>query len=100
MCLRVFQIGAIEFCLDKELSFCSMSFRFERAPYAASGLNVCLGDVCACFAARSHDSFSLFHDDLVMQEISRLRYQLCPRVMKERRFWRIYFTLVSTHVAP
>ncbi|KAK9934947.1 hypothetical protein M0R45_022068 [Rubus argutus] len=33
-------------------------------------------------------------------EISRLRYELCPRVMKERRFWRIYFTLVSSHVAP
>ncbi|KAF5727797.1 hypothetical protein HS088_TW22G01494 [Tripterygium wilfordii] len=31
--------------------------------------------------------------------ISRLRYELCPRTMKERKFWRIYFTLVSTHVA-
>ncbi|KAI3429217.1 BSD domain-containing protein [Psidium guajava] len=43
------------------------------------------------------------HATLVLttvKEISRLRYQLCPRVMKERRFWRIYFTLVSTHVAP
>lgn len=35
-----------------------------------------------------------------LQQISKLRYELCPRVMKERRFWRIYFTLVSTHVAP
>ncbi|KAG6708713.1 uncharacterized protein LOC122313562 isoform X1 [Carya illinoinensis] len=35
-----------------------------------------------------------------VKEISRLRYELCPRVMKERRFWRIYFTLVSSHVAP
>ncbi|KAH7569946.1 hypothetical protein ACOSP7_017839 [Xanthoceras sorbifolium] len=32
--------------------------------------------------------------------ISKLRYELCPRVMKERKFWKIYFTLVSTHVAP
>ncbi|KAB1206760.1 hypothetical protein CJ030_MR7G013493 [Morella rubra] len=35
-----------------------------------------------------------------VKEVSRLRYELCPRVMKERRFWRIYFTLVSSHVAP
>ena len=37
---------------------------------------------------------------LLFQEISKLRYELCPRHMKDRRFWRIYFTLVSTHVAP
>ncbi|CAF2138986.1 unnamed protein product [Brassica napus] len=43
------------------------------------------------------------HATLVLgsvKQISKLRYELCPRVMKERRFWRIYFTLVSTHVAP
>ncbi|KAK2969712.1 hypothetical protein RJ640_004218 [Escallonia rubra] len=34
------------------------------------------------------------------QEISKLRYELCPRVMKERKFWRIYFILVNSHVAP
>ncbi|OAY31181.1 uncharacterized protein LOC110600610 [Manihot esculenta] len=42
------------------------------------------------------------HATLVLsnvKQISKLRYELCPRVMKERRFWRIYFTLVSTHVA-
>ncbi|RYR75678.1 hypothetical protein Ahy_A01g000259 isoform B [Arachis hypogaea] len=33
-------------------------------------------------------------------EISRLRYELCPRVMKERKFWRIYFILVNNHIAP
>ncbi|CAK7326420.1 unnamed protein product [Dovyalis caffra] len=43
------------------------------------------------------------HATLVLttvKQISKLRYELCPRVMKERRFWRIYFTLVSTHVGP
>ncbi|KAK9277247.1 hypothetical protein L1049_006786 [Liquidambar formosana] len=35
-----------------------------------------------------------------VKEISKLRYELCPRLMKERKFWRIYFTLVSSHVAP
>lgn len=42
------------------------------------------------------------HANLVLttvKEVSRLRYELCPRHMKDRRFWRIYFTLVSTHVA-
>lgn len=34
------------------------------------------------------------------QEVSKLRYQLCPREMKERKFWRIYFILVNSHVAP
>ncbi|XP_050225448.1 uncharacterized protein LOC126674940 [Mercurialis annua] len=42
------------------------------------------------------------HATLVLtnvKQISKLRYELCPRMMKERRFWKIYFTLVSTHVA-
>lgn len=37
---------------------------------------------------------------LTVKEISKLRYELCPRVMKERKFWRIYFMLVNSHVAP
>ncbi|PON79779.1 BSD domain containing protein [Parasponia andersonii] len=43
------------------------------------------------------------HATLVLttvKHISRLRYELCPRTMKERRFWKIYFTLVSSYVAP
>ncbi|KAF4402735.1 hypothetical protein G4B88_012520, partial [Cannabis sativa] len=43
------------------------------------------------------------HANLVLtsvKQMSRLRYELCPRIMKERRFWKIYFTLVSSYVAP
>ncbi|XP_050220729.1 uncharacterized protein LOC126671073 [Mercurialis annua] len=43
------------------------------------------------------------HANLVLstvKEISKLRYELCPRIMKERKFWRIYFILVNSHVAP
>ncbi|XP_062111304.1 uncharacterized protein LOC133822865 [Humulus lupulus] len=43
------------------------------------------------------------HATLVLtsvKQMSRLRYELCPRIMKERRFWKIYFTLVSSYVAP
>eukprot|EP00271_Cylindrocystis_brebissonii_P021660 TRINITY_DN787_c0_g2_i1.p1 TRINITY_DN787_c0_g2~~TRINITY_DN787_c0_g2_i1.p1 ORF type:complete len:362 (-),score=99.07 TRINITY_DN787_c0_g2_i1:175-1260(-) len=36
----------------------------------------------------------------VVEEISQFRYQLCPRKMTDRRFWRIYFLLVRSHVAP
>ncbi|XP_020539275.1 uncharacterized protein LOC105644398 isoform X1 [Jatropha curcas] len=32
-------------------------------------------------------------------ELSQLRFLLCPRHLKEREFWRIYFTLVKSHVA-
>ncbi|KAK3440364.1 hypothetical protein EUGRSUZ_B00640 [Eucalyptus grandis] len=42
------------------------------------------------------------HAKLVLssvKEISKLRYELCPRIMKERKFWRIYFILVNSHVA-
>ncbi|KAK4260957.1 hypothetical protein QN277_004014 [Acacia crassicarpa] len=49
------------------------------------------------------NEFQEKHATLVLttvKEISRLRYELCPRVMKERNFWKIYFTLVNTHVAP
>ncbi|KAL0442076.1 UNVERIFIED_CONTAM: hypothetical protein Sradi_0146500 [Sesamum radiatum] len=42
----------------------------------------------------------IWGDDYNIMEISKLRYQLCPRVMKERKFWRIYFILVNSHVAP
>ncbi|KAL6175390.1 hypothetical protein ACLB2K_052031 [Fragaria x ananassa] len=43
------------------------------------------------------------HAHLVLsnvEEISKLRYKLCPRVMTERKFWRIYFILVNNQVAP
>ncbi|XP_004490260.1 uncharacterized protein [Cicer arietinum] len=49
------------------------------------------------------NEFQEKHANLVLttvKEISRLRYELCPRAMKERHFWKIYFTLVNTHVAP
>ncbi|XP_028763611.1 synapse-associated protein of 47 kDa [Neltuma alba] len=43
------------------------------------------------------------HANLVLstvKEISKLRYELCPRVMKERKFWRIYFILMNSHISP
>ncbi|XP_039121240.1 uncharacterized protein LOC120257983 [Dioscorea cayenensis subsp. rotundata] len=43
------------------------------------------------------------HASLVLskvKEISQLRYTLCPRLLKEQQFWRIYFLLVKTYVTP
>ncbi|XP_054806868.1 uncharacterized protein LOC129309341 isoform X2 [Prosopis cineraria] len=43
------------------------------------------------------------HANLVLsavKEISKLRYELCPRVMTERKFWRIYFILMNSHISP
>ncbi|CAM6129397.1 unnamed protein product [Calypogeia fissa] len=34
-----------------------------------------------------------------VKEISDFRYVLCPRRMKETRFWRIYFTLVKSQIS-
>ncbi|KAL5211424.1 hypothetical protein ABZP36_022271 [Zizania latifolia] len=34
-----------------------------------------------------------------VKEISKFRYELCPRYMKERKFWQIYFLLVSNYTA-
>uniref|UniRef100_A0A0D6QXQ9 BSD domain-containing protein n=1 Tax=Araucaria cunninghamii TaxID=56994 RepID=A0A0D6QXQ9_ARACU len=36
----------------------------------------------------------------IVPEISHFRYVLCPRHMKESKFWKIYFLLVKSHVAP
>ncbi|WCJ38086.1 BSD domain-containing protein [Euphorbia peplus] len=34
-----------------------------------------------------------------LKELSQLRFKLCPRHLKERDFWRIYFLLVKSHVS-
>ncbi|KAI4356418.1 hypothetical protein L6164_000442 [Bauhinia variegata] len=33
-----------------------------------------------------------------VKETSQLRYALCPRHLKEKQFWRIYFKLVRSHL--
>ncbi|PIA40155.1 hypothetical protein AQUCO_02500099v1 [Aquilegia coerulea] len=43
-----------------------------------------------------HATFVLYK----CKEISHLRYLLCPRHLKERQFWRIYFALVKSYVTP
>ncbi|XP_057776705.1 uncharacterized protein LOC130995442 [Salvia miltiorrhiza] len=33
-----------------------------------------------------------------VKELAQLRFRLCPRYLKEKQFWRIYFTLVRSFV--
>ncbi|KAI3892723.1 hypothetical protein MKX03_020774 [Papaver bracteatum] len=35
-----------------------------------------------------------------VKEISLHRYVLCPRYLKDRQFWQIYFMLVKNYVSP
>ncbi|CAH9129406.1 unnamed protein product [Cuscuta epithymum] len=34
-----------------------------------------------------------------VKELAHLRFELCPRYLKERQFWRVYFSLVKSYVA-
>ncbi|KAF0890942.1 hypothetical protein E2562_005066 [Oryza meyeriana var. granulata] len=33
-------------------------------------------------------------------ELAKIRYDLCPRHMKDKQFWRIYFLLVKSYTSP
>ncbi|CAL9145452.1 unnamed protein product [Musa hybrid cultivar] len=61
-------------------------------------------DVCAQSNVRKDlTEWQERHATLVLsevKEIAQLRYVLCPRHLKERQFWRIYFQLVKSYVAP
>ncbi|GJN01444.1 hypothetical protein PR202_ga18711 [Eleusine coracana subsp. coracana] len=33
-------------------------------------------------------------------ELAKIRYDLCPRHMKDKQFWRIYFLLAKSYISP
>nr|CAB3504167.1 unnamed protein product [Digitaria exilis] len=33
-------------------------------------------------------------------ELAKIRYDLCPRHMKDKQFWRIYFLLAKSIISP
>lgn len=60
-------------------------------------------DIHTCETRQDLTEWQERHAVLVLKtvpDISQFRYLLCPRHMKESRFWKIYFTLVRSHVAP
>ncbi|OEL31925.1 hypothetical protein BAE44_0007054 [Dichanthelium oligosanthes] len=34
------------------------------------------------------------------KELAKIRYDLCPRHMKDKQFWRIYFLLAKSYISP
>uniref|UniRef100_A0A453D4V8 BSD domain-containing protein n=1 Tax=Aegilops tauschii subsp. strangulata TaxID=200361 RepID=A0A453D4V8_AEGTS len=34
------------------------------------------------------------------KELAKVRYDLCPRHMKDKQFWTIYFLLARTYILP
>ncbi|XP_030532802.1 uncharacterized protein LOC115742556 [Rhodamnia argentea] len=60
------------------------------------------GTAPACSVRKDLSEWQERHAYLVLsnvKEMSQLRYMLCPRHMKERQFWQIYFVLVKSHIA-
>lgn len=79
------------------------SSTFQNFPLKSDEAEASDAPTTASNVRKDLNEFQEKHATLVLttvKEISRLRYELCPRVMKERHFWKIYFTLVNTHVAP
>ncbi|QCD90185.1 hypothetical protein DEO72_LG4g1140 [Vigna unguiculata] len=79
------------------------STTFQNFPLSSDETEVSDVATAGSNVRKDLNEFQEKHATLVLttvKEISRLRYELCPRTMKERHFWRIYFTLVNTHVAP
>jgi len=34
------------------------------------------------------------------KELAKIRYDLCPRHMKDKQFWKIYFLLSKSYISP
>ncbi|TVU16448.1 hypothetical protein EJB05_40013, partial [Eragrostis curvula] len=43
---------------------------------------------------------SRFAAQFCPSELAKIRYDLCPRHMKDKQFWRIYFLLAKTYISP
>ncbi|KAK3141243.1 hypothetical protein QOZ80_4BG0331340 [Eleusine coracana subsp. coracana] len=53
-------------------------------------------------AARDLSSWQEQHAVLVLskaKELAKIRYDLCPRHMKDKQFWRIYFLLAKSYIS-
>ncbi|KAI4314048.1 hypothetical protein L6164_026991 [Bauhinia variegata] len=79
------------------------SSTFQNFPLKSDDAEASNVPTTAANVRKDLNEFQEKHATLVLttvKEISKLRYELCPRAMKERSFWKIYFTLVNTHVSP
>ncbi|KAK3021664.1 hypothetical protein RJ639_046388, partial [Escallonia herrerae] len=47
----------------------------------------------------AEEEFFVMIQAILLPKLSQLRFKLCPRYLKEREFWKIYFTLVRSCLA-
>lgn len=106
LCVTVSLWRFIFYC---EVNFCSCIFQQMKKYYFCGfshiGLRACISYiswhlvVVAClhsYPLSSQISCSLHCN---IQELSQLRFKLCPRFLKDHQFWTIYFALVKDFVA-
>ncbi|XP_066346199.1 uncharacterized protein [Miscanthus floridulus] len=90
---------------DKELGVTPQLLDFLRTlspdAFKAAALQLQGGSTEA--AAGDLTSWQERHAVLVLskaKELAKIRYDLCPRHMKDKHFWRIYFLLAKSYISP
>ncbi|CAO2198296.1 unnamed protein product [Urochloa humidicola] len=90
---------------DEELGVTPQLLDFLRTlspdAFKAAALQLQGGDAEA--TAGDLTSWQERHAVLVLskaKELAKIRYDLCPRHMKDKQFWRIYFLLAKSYISP
>ncbi|CAL5024924.1 unnamed protein product [Urochloa decumbens] len=86
---------------DEELGVTLQLLDFLRTlspdAFKAAALQLQGGDAEA--TAGELTSWQERHAVLVLSK-AKIRYDLCPRHMKDKQFWRIYFLLAKSYISP
>ncbi|KAJ1273306.1 hypothetical protein BS78_06G270000 [Paspalum vaginatum] len=90
---------------EEELGVTPQLLDFLRtlSPDAFKSAALQLQEASAEAAAGDLSSWQERHAVLVLskaKELAKIRYDLCPRHMKDKLFWRIYFLLAKTYISP
>ncbi|XP_062227016.1 uncharacterized protein LOC133925175 [Phragmites australis] len=90
---------------DEELGVTPQLLDFLRtlSPDAFKSAALQLQGGSAEAAAGDLTSWQERHAMLVLskaKELAKIRYDLCPRHMKDKQFWRVYFLLAKSYISP
>ncbi|WVZ87538.1 hypothetical protein U9M48_034161 [Paspalum notatum var. saurae] len=90
---------------DEELGVTPQLLDFLQtlSPNAFKSAALQLQEASAEAAAGDLSNWQERHAVLVLskaKELAKIRYDLCPRHMKDKLFWRIYFLLANTSISP
>jgi len=90
---------------DEELGVTPQLLDFLRtlSPDAFKAAALQLQGGSAEAAAGDLTSWQERHAVLVLskaKELAKIRYDLCPRHMKDKQFWKIYFLLSKSYISP